>query len=95
MTGIGLAVYSLWTMTLTERFVVFPEGGCQEIETALGVDQLVDLNGRPLEPPLASARIIAYRVVKMRDTEERGMRSVYYYLELVPAFELMAYTRQG
>ncbi len=79
-------------MSLDEYFVVFPEGGCQEIPLPLGIEDLVDMNGLVLALPLATPRIIAYRVVKIRRTEERGIRSCYHYLELVPSFELVAYT---
>ena len=79
-------------MTTYEYYIVYPEGEEQEIPGRLGIDELVDLNGRPLALPLPTARMIAYRVVKIRHHEERGIYSVYHYLELVPARELAAYT---
>jgi hypothetical protein len=78
-------------MTIDEYYIVYPEGGCQELEAALRIDQLVDLNGRPLPLPLSSPRTIAYRVVKIRHTEERGIHAVFHYAELVPASELLSY----
>jgi hypothetical protein len=78
-------------MTIDEYYIIYPEGECQELEAALRIDQLVDLNGRPLPLPLSSPRTIAYRVVKIRHTEERGIHAVFHYTELVPASELMAY----
>jgi hypothetical protein len=81
----------LEAMTLDEYFIVYPEGESQEIDRPLGIDQLVDLNGRALALPLPSPRIVAYRVVKIRHTEERGMHSVLHYVELVPARELLAF----
>lgn len=80
-------------MTLFEHYVVYPDGDNQEIEADLGIDELVDLNGLRLELPLASPRVIAYRVVKIRHHEERGIYSVYHYLELVSAAELIGYCR--
>jgi len=80
-------------MTTYEYYIVYPEGEEQEIAGGLRIDELVDLNGRPLALPLPSARMIAYRVVKIRHSEERGVYSVYHYLELVPARELSGYTR--
>jgi hypothetical protein len=80
-------------MTTYEYYIVFPEGEEQEIQGSLGIDELVDLNGRPLALPLPTARIIAYRVVKIRHAEERGVYSVRHYLELVPARELLQFTR--
>lgn len=52
---------------------------------------LVDINGRPLELPLPTARMIAYRVVKIRREEGKGETIIYHYLELVPAAELGEY----
>lgn len=80
-------------MTIDEYYIVYPEGESQEIEFPLRIDQLVDLNGRPLPLPLSSPRIIAYRIVKIRHLEERGVHSALYYAELVSAAELLAYCR--
>jgi hypothetical protein len=41
--------------------------------------------------PPPSARMIAYRVYKIRRVEERGELDVLQYLELVPASELQAF----
>ena len=78
-------------MTIEECFIVYPEGESQELDAPLKIDQLVDINGRVLVLPLASPRMIAYRVVKIRRLEERGMRSILHYVELVPAVELLTY----
>jgi hypothetical protein len=78
-------------MTINEYFIHYPEGESQELESPLRIDQLVDLNGRALPLPLPSPRIIAYRVVKIRHREERGVHSVDHYVELVPARELLSY----
>lgn len=80
-------------MTIFENYVVYPDGDSQEVDERLDIDELVDLNGRPLALPLPTLRIIAYRVVKIRHSEERGVYSVYHYLELVPAAELASYCR--
>jgi len=80
-------------MTIDEYFIQYPEGESQEIPAPLRIDQLVDLNGHALDLPLPSPRIIAYRVVKIRHLEERGMHSVLHYVELVPAAELLSYSR--
>ena len=81
-------------MTIDEYYIVYPEGEIQEIESTLRIDELVDLNGRPLPLPLENPRIIAYRIVKIRHTEERGVHGVLHYTELVPAAELLAYCRR-
>ena len=79
-------------MTIDGYYIVYPEGATQELESPLRINELVDLNGRHLSLPLPSPRIIAYRVVKIRHTEERGMHSVFHYVELVPAYELLSYS---
>jgi hypothetical protein len=78
-------------MTIDEYLIQYPDGESQELETPLRIDQLVDLNGRALPLPLPSPRVIAYRVVKIRHQEERGVHRVTHYVELVPARELLAY----
>jgi hypothetical protein len=78
-------------MTIDEYYLVYPEGESQELQAPLRIDELVDLNGIPLALPLASPRIIAYRVIKIRHSEERGVHSVFHYVELVPAYELVGY----
>lgn len=80
-------------MTIDEFYIVYPEGESQELQAPLRIDELVDLNGRRLALPLASPRVIAYRVVKIRHTEERGTHAVFHYVELVPARELTSYCR--
>ena len=84
--------YSIY-MTIDEYYLMYPEGECQELEAPLRIDELVDLNGRPLPLPLTSPRIIAYRVVKIRQTEERGVHAIFHYVELVAASELLSYCR--
>jgi hypothetical protein len=75
-------------MRLTTREIVFPEGDRQEVPHSLSVNQLVDLNGFPLELPLATARQIAYRVRRVSTAVERNGDLVSYYLELVGRPEL-------
>ena len=78
-------------MFMVENYIVFPEGDVQEVGVELPFDALVDLNGKRLELPLASPRIIAYRIVKIRREEEKGVKRSFHYLELVPAAELISY----
>ena len=84
-------VYDRPTMTIDEYYIVYPEGEIQELEAPLRIDELVDLNGRALPLPLRNPRVIAYRVVKIRHTEERGTHAVFHYTELVPVDELLSY----
>jgi hypothetical protein len=78
-------------MTYPEYYAVFPDGDTQELDGPLRIDALVDLNARPLELPLSTERMIAYRVAKIRRQEGRGEEATYHYLELVPTAELRAY----
>jgi hypothetical protein len=68
-------------MRLTTREIVFPEGDSQEIPHALAVNQLVDLNGYPLQLPL-NRRQIVFRVRKATTSSHRNGEVVSYYLEL-------------
>ncbi len=69
-------------MRLTTREIVFPEGDSQEIPHALQINQLVDLNGYPLQLPLARRQIV-YRVRKATTGSHRNGEVVSYYLEQV------------
>ncbi len=79
-------------MTLYESYIVFPDGDTQEISHNLNVSALVDVNGIPLPLPLPTKRMIAYNVCRKRVTEERGVVTTRYYLELMSAAELIDYT---
>lgn len=78
-------------MTIETSYLVYPDGETQEMDHELPIDALVDLNGRPLPLPLRTNKIIAYRVVRIRRREERGMLDKLHYVELVPVLELLAY----
>lgn len=80
-------------MTVVYRYLVYPDGDRQETDIALRINQLVDLNGFPLPLPLTTVRQIVYRVTKIRNTENRGEESSYYYLELVTGDELNSLAR--
>lgn len=75
-------------MDLLTRLIVYPEGDVQEVPHDLTVNQIVDLNGYPLQLPLADPRIIAYRVYRKSTSVERHEETVSYYLELVPVSDL-------
>jgi hypothetical protein len=77
------------------RFIVYPEGDTREIEHALRVNALVDLNGGPLALPLPSARMIVYRVWKVTTSAERHEQSVSYHLEQVTRPELDGLCARG
>lgn len=80
---------------LLESFVlVYPEGDSIEIGHRLRVNQLVDLNGNPLSPPLPSSRMIAYRVWKISTRSEKGSEETFFHLELVRRPELEELARK-
>lgn len=75
------------------RVVVYPDGGRQEVEHPLRINQLVDLNGLPLQLPLPTPKTIAYRVCAKHTRERRNEDVTEYHLELVPVRELLSYCR--
>jgi hypothetical protein len=77
------------------RFIVYPEGDTREIEHPLRVNELVDLNGNPLAPPLPTARMIVYRVWKITTADARHEQSVSYHLEQVARPELDGLCARG
>jgi hypothetical protein len=78
-------------MFIAEYFIVYPEGDTQEIHGRLTLNQLVDLNGNPLELPLPTNRMIVFRVVKIKTNEHKGGAETYHFLEQVDALELNEY----
>jgi hypothetical protein len=81
-------------MRSVEYFIVFPEGDVQEVTGRLQIDELVDLNGRPLPLPLPTNRVIAFRVAKIVVKQERNCSATYHHLELASAEELAPYARR-
>jgi hypothetical protein len=79
-------------MFIEEFFIVFPEGDVQEIRGRLPVNSIVDMNGRLLALPLATNRMIAFRVAKIKTSENRGGNETLHYLELLSASELLEFT---
>ena len=81
-------------MFISEYFIVYPEGDSQEIRARLSINQLVDLNGNPLDLPLPTSRMIVFRVTKVRTNEYKGGSETYHYLEQVSASELLEYANE-
>ncbi|MCL2472701.1 MAG: hypothetical protein FWF26_03390 [Treponema sp.] len=81
-------------MFMTDYFIVFPEGDTQEIRGRLTLNQLVDVNGNPLDLPLSTNRMIAFRVAKISTNEYKGGSETYHYLEQVSARELLEYVEE-
>jgi hypothetical protein len=68
-------------MHLTTRQIIYPEGDSQEIEHTLSINQLVDINGFPLAPPLPTTRMIVYRVFRIATESLKGEDIIRYHLE--------------
>jgi hypothetical protein len=81
-------------MFMNEYFIVFPEGDVQEIPGRLTINELVDVNGRPLKIPLPTNRMIAFRVARIRVSENKGGNETFHFLELLSAEELQGYARR-
>ena len=78
-------------MFITEYFIVYPEGDTQEINGRLGLNQLVDVNGNPLNPPLPTNRMVVFQVSKITTNEYKGGKATYHHLEQLSARELLEY----
>jgi hypothetical protein len=70
---------------------VFPEGDVQEIPGRLSINMLVDINGRELKTPLATNRMIVFRVERIQKRENKGGNETLHFLELMSAEELKPY----
>jgi hypothetical protein len=81
-------------MFMTDYFIVFPEGDSQEIHGRLPLNQLVDINGNPLDLPLPTNRMIVFRVAKIRTNDYKGGSEIYHYLEQLSAPELLEYVEK-
>jgi hypothetical protein len=79
-------------MFMNEYFIVFPEGDAQEVRDRIPLNSLVDINGNILPLPLPTNRMIAFRVVRIRTSENRGGNETFHYLELLGAEELIPYS---
>ena len=89
----GVRIEGKIPAVLRTIMISYPEGDEREIEHELRVNQLVDLNGRPLPLPLPTSRMIVYRVWKVSTRQERHTEEVTCHLELVTRPELEAIGR--
>ncbi len=77
-------------MTLYYHVLVYPEGDTLEIDAPVSFNQIMDMNGRTLQLPLRTEKMLVYRVYKVSTKEERGEVIKFYHLELVTGAELFA-----
>lgn len=77
------------------RQLIYPEGDVQEIEWGLSFGDLVDVQGRPLELPLPTVRMLVYRVYRINHRETRNELLSEYHLEQLFPDDLARYARGG
>lgn len=75
----------------TTRRLVYPEGDEREIEWSLSFNQVVDVGGRPLDLPLPTARMLAYRVRRISTENLRNEDVITYALEQLFPDDLAEY----
>ena len=83
-----------FSMFMTEYFIVFPEGDTQEIHGRLMLNQLVDVNGNPVDLPLPTNRMVVFRVEKIKTNDYKGGSETFHFLEQLSARELLEYVEE-
>lgn len=73
--------------------IVFPDGDIQEIPHRLSFNQMVDVNGYPMQLPLKTVKTLAYRVYKITSESNINEDISYYHLEQMLPEELAEYVR--
>jgi len=68
--------------------IVYPEGDRQEISHNLYVNQIVDVNGCPINLPVRTSKMIAYKVYRKSTQEARNEVITSFFLEQLTVFEL-------
>jgi hypothetical protein len=76
-------------MFYEEFYIVFPEGDVQEVPERLPFNALVDMNGNVIYPPLATNKMIVFRVNRIKTNENKGSNETFHFLELMSANELL------
>ena len=76
---------------MREYFIVYPDGDTQEIDGRLSFNQMVDVNGNPIDLPLQSNRMLVFRVEKIKTNDYKGGSETYHFLEQVSARDLAEY----
>jgi len=61
--------------------IIYPEGDSREIQHSLQLNQLVDINGFPVNIPLKTVKTIVYRVYKKTTEENRNEEISLFHLE--------------
>ena len=75
------------------REIVYPEGDRQEISHILYVNQIVDINGFPLNLPVKTSKMIAFKVYRKSTQESRNEITTSFYLQQLTVQELEGMVR--
>jgi hypothetical protein len=75
------------------REIVYPEGDRQEISHTLYLNQIVDINGYPLELPIKTSKMIAFKVFRKSTEETRNEVITSFFLQQLTVFELQGMLR--
>ena len=81
-------------MFMTEFFIVYPDGDTQEIQGRLRLNQLVDVNGNPVDLPLPTNRMVVFEVARIKTKDYKGGSETYHFLEQLSAQELLEYVEE-
>ncbi|MCL2480903.1 MAG: hypothetical protein FWF38_04240 [Spirochaetaceae bacterium] len=68
--------------------IVYPEGDRQEISHSLYINQIVDINGYPLDLPVKTSKMIAYKVYRKSTEETRNEVITSFFLQQLTVWEL-------
>ena len=80
-------------MKYDTHILVYPEGDTQEIEWTLRFNQVVDVSGRPIQLPVPTVRMLAYRVFRVSHEDTRNENITKYFLEQLYPDDLAALAR--
>ena len=68
--------------------IIYPEGDRQEINHTLSINQIVDINGFPLNLPIQTPKMIAYKVYRKSTQETKNEVITSFFLQQLTIMEL-------
>ena len=75
------------------REIVYPEGDRQEIPHSLSLNQIVDINGYPLDLPLKTSKMIAFKVYRKSTEETKNEVITSFFLQQLTIMELQGLSK--
>ena len=75
------------------REIVYPEGDRQEIPHSLSINQIVDINGYPLDLPLKTSKMIAFKVYRKSTEETKNEVITSFFLQQLTIMELQGLSK--